>query len=226
MPADFIFNDIFSRTNTKKFIQHFAQDDNWHNLDMENGDLGYGLIHYSLIRLIKPKRVLCVGSRYGYIPAICALACKDNKQGVVDFVDAAYDQTTGEDENHWGGVGFWKTQKGKDHFRKFGLQKHVKLHVMTTAEFKKKYPKRRWGYIHIDGDHSYKGVKFDFQSFWPKLLGGGFLALHDIFTKDLGGLEYGVEKLWQELKKEKKHNCMEFPGECGLGIVQKQSGVE
>jgi hypothetical protein len=41
---------------------------------------------------MRPKRVLCVGSRYGYIPAICAYACKENNYGVVDFVDAGFDE--------------------------------------------------------------------------------------------------------------------------------------
>lgn len=202
-----------------KFIKQYAKTDNWHNLDPATGSLGYGWIHYSLIRNLKPKRVLCIGSRYGFIPAICALACKDNQGGVVDFVDAGYDQNIGE-QNHWGGVGLWRKINKNDYFKPFGLSPFINLHVMTSIKYAKKYPKRKYDYIHLDGDHSYLGVKTDYNLFYPQLTKGGFIALHDICTKRLGGLDYGVGKFWQELKMKHSHTS-EFGDLCGLGIVQK-----
>lgn len=212
--------DLFSKKFINKFINHFARDDNWHEIDKKTGNLGYGWVHYGLIRNLRPKRVLVVGSRYGFIPAICALACKDNKKGIVDFVDAGYDFRNPKHKTHWGGVGFWKDIDPKQHFGKFGLDNYISLYVMTSKEFTKKYPKRKWDYINLDGDHSYGGVKFDFEAFWPGLKSNGFMSLHDIHSKSHGDLKYGVYRCWRELKKLYP-STIEFGGRFGLGLIQK-----
>lgn len=212
---------IFHNKNLKTFTKQFAQEDNWHELDVKTGNLGYAWIHYSYIRILKPKNVLCVGSRYGLIPAICALACRDNGFGVVDFVDAGFDQNNPDHEGkHCGGVGFWKTDLGRNHFKKFGLENHIKLHIMITRDFFTSTNKK-WGYAHLDGDHSYKGINFDFNKTWPNILKGGIVAFHDINTTDtMGNIEYGTRRIWQELKK-KYNTTIELPGTCGLGLIQK-----
>lgn len=209
------------RFNGKRFLKIYANGDNWHELDYESGDLGYGWIHYGLIKLLKPKRVLVVGSAYGFIPAVCALACKANKKGMVDFIDAGYDVNSRQDkEKHWGGVGFWKRVDTRKYFGKFGLGNYVNFCLTTSKEFAQKYSKRRWDYIYLDGDHSYQGVKDDYKRFWPKLNPGGYLSLHDIYVDKLGGFKYGVIELWRELNK-KGLNCLSFPGKYGLGVIRK-----
>ena len=57
-----------------------------HGVEISPPFIGLGLLHYSLIRIIKPKRILCIGSLRGFIPVLCALACQDNEKGFVDFV--------------------------------------------------------------------------------------------------------------------------------------------
>jgi len=172
---------------------------------------------------------LVIGSKYGFIPAICALACRDNEKGIVDFVDAGYDQTNprdnsvlgGKKNRHWGGVGFWTKVDVEKHFGAFDLSKYIRTHVATSAEFKKRNPNRKWGYVYIDGDHSYEGVKEDFKRYWPNLSKGAILSLHDIYTKRLGGLDYGVWRFWRDIKRFNKYNLLEIPGSFGLGIIQK-----
>lgn len=192
--------------------------DGGHNIDPTTGFLGFGLIHYALVRNLKPRRVLCIGSRMGFIPAILALACKDNRRGQVDFVDAGY----GHDnpEKHWSGIGFWKKTHPVAHFTKLGVSDRITTHVMTTREYANKYPKRRYQYIYVDGDHSYKGVKLDYFLFWPRLDKGGFMSFHDVVAK--GHVDkglFGVWKFWKELRGNKI--TLPFPRESGLGIVQK-----
>lgn len=149
-------------------------------------------------------------------------ACRDNKKGIVDFVDAGYDLTKPEDRDHsWGGVGFWKQEDIKRHFGEFGLDKYIRIYVMKSEEFLEKFPKRKWEYIYIDGDHSYKGVRQDFELCWPRLKSRGFMGFHDIYIKEIGGCSYGVRKLWQELKSQSKYGMIELRGFCGLGIIQK-----
>jgi predicted O-methyltransferase YrrM len=187
------------------------------NTDPSRGGLGFGLIHYSLIRNSKPKRILCIGSRKGFVPAICALACQDNQYGTVDFVDAGYDS---DNKDHfWGGMGLWKRIDQRKYFSIFSIHKHIHLYVMTTEEFISKY-KWNYQYIYIDGDHSYQGAKKDYLFTWKRLETGGFMVFHDItpkFTQD--HQQYGVWKLWKELSN--KHT-ISFPLKGnGLGIIQK-----
>jgi len=206
----------------KKLIRLYSREDNWHEVDAKTGNLGYGFVHYGLIRLIKANRVLAIGSKYGYIPAVCAMACKDNKAGMVDFVDASYDHTKWpQDKNHWGGVGFWKKIDVKKHFGKMGLNKHIKFYLMISKKFAQTTKNQKWDYIYIDGDHSYEGVKKDFNLFYPRLKNGGYLLLHDIYTKNLGDLDYGVNTFWEEIKASGKYQTMEFSGKIGLGMIRK-----
>lgn len=221
MIADLFSSGLVIKSRVRRFISEFTKGDNWHEIEIKKANLGYAWLHYSLIRILKPKFVLCVGSKYGYIPAICALACKDNGYGMVDFVDAGYDQQDPKDKNHWGGVGYWKTDLGRNQFKKFQLHNFITLYVMNSKEFKKEHPNKIWDYIYIDADHSYKGVMNDFKLFFNSLPNSGIMAFHDINTQEIGGLNYGVNRFWNKLKKSKKYNLFELPGRIGLGLIQK-----
>lgn len=219
------FSSLFSKTLVNKraagiFIKHYAGVDNWHNLDLHTGDLGYGWIHYAYIRLLKPKRILCIGSRHGYIPAVCALACKDNGSGMIDFVDAGLDEDRDE-AGHWGGQGVWKRVNPDDHFSAFDLASYIQLHVMRSSDFFKKCSTRKFGYAHIDGDHSFKGVSFDFNQTWKRMDRGGAIAIHDIHSKPTRTFSYGVKLFWDNLTRSGKYQTFSFPGKFGLGLVQK-----
>lgn len=210
-------NRITNDFRIKSLMKGFGVDEYGHRASIKDADLGYGWIHYSLIRTVKPKNILCIGSRYGYIPALLAQACKENGKGHVDFVDAGYGK---DSPHHWTGVGYWSTPEGKDCFQKFGLERFISTFTMTTKAFLKKR-RSRYGYIYIDGDHSYKGVKFDHSKFWPMLENHGIMAFHDI------GVEgakpegtYGVKKLWEKISGK---NSLEFLFDgSGLGIIQKR----
>ena len=220
----FNFNksNIFDKSGVNRLIRFYARRHIWHNQDKKSGNLGYGWIHYALIRNFRPKRILCVGSEYGFVPAVCAVGCRDNKFGKVDFVDAGMDmnEVNKVAGDHWGGVGFWKKCNPKRYFGKFGMEEYIDLYVMRDDKFAKKYSKRTYDYIHIDGDHSYKGVKLDFDLFWPRLNKGGFMAFHDIASPDKDGNVYGTRDFWAELKKKYKVT-IEFNKDPGVGIIQK-----
>lgn len=216
-----IFKDnrsiIFNRAITRKIIEYFqGLYDFGHQVDLKTGNLGYGFIHYSLIVNLKPKRVLCIGSRTGFIPAILSLAVKENGFGVVDFVDADYDETH---PKAWTGIGFWKKVNIKKYFSFLDIKKNLNFYLMTSEEFYKKF-KYRYQYIYIDGDHSYEGVKKDYLMFWRRLDKYGLMVFHDVVVKKQKDLPlFGVWRLWQEIKANKI--IFPFPKESGLGIVQK-----
>ncbi len=50
-------------------------------------------------------------------------------------------------------------------------------------------------FLFIDGDHSYEGVKKDFERYKPFIRDGGIIAFHDIVSN-----RYGVSKFWNEIK--------------------------
>jgi len=208
-------------TLIRGLMNHFKADECGHRADIDFADLGYGWIHYGLVRCQKPNRILAIGSGYGYIPSLLAQACHDNGIGHVDFVDAGY----GLELRHAGAwVGFWKTIEGQSIFQTFemgSLKKRITLYNMRTEEFFKKYDNLVYDYIYIDGDHLYKGIKFDVDHALPLLSKGGFLVLHDIsiLEKQAEG-KYGVERVWKEIAKK---NYLEFNHPVsGLGILQKQ----
>lgn len=214
-----IFGDnrsiIFNRATARKIISYYGADDG-QNVNLKSGNLGYGLIHYDYILNIKPKRILCVGSRKGFIPAMCALACQENGFGQVDFVDAGYDL---DNPNHWTGIGWWKKINPEKHFSFLEVNNWLTTYVMTTKEFSHKY-KYRYQYVYIDGDHSYEGVKTDFNLFWPRLDKHGLMVFHDVFVKkDVGLPPFGVWRFWQEIKKNKI--IFPTPKNSGLGMIQK-----
>lgn len=212
-------HSLVNKREIIKLMKHFKADEYGHLANEETGDLGYGWWHYCLIRQSKPKRLLCIGSRHGFIPALMATACRDNGFGHVYFVDAGFGE---DDKNHWSGVGFWKTSLGQNIFHDYGLSRHISLYVMTTQEFKKKCRLLNFDYIYIDGNHSFSGVKFDFETFWPKLNQHGYMLFHDIAVEgNLPEGEYGVAKQWKKIKS-KEINFLEILDiQSGLGVLQK-----
>lgn len=190
-----------------------------HNNDYNNQNLGFGLLHYAFIRNIRPENILVIGSQRGYVPAICGLACKDEGYGSVDFVDAGYST----DEPHaWGGLGIWKTAKS-DYWKPINCEKIITLYNVRLDEFK---TKKIYDYIYIDGDHSYEGVKKDFEICKKILKLGGYMTFHDVSVeKDTQYGKCGVKDFWNDLKKDvsesKCFEFMEFPYSAGLGFCRK-----
>lgn len=149
-----------------------------------------------------------------------AQACYENKYGSVDFVDAGF----GLRKNVPGhNRSFWRSDASVGHFSYLSKNKYIRIHIMTSEEFVKKYPTATWDYVYIDGDHSYIGVKKDFRLFWKRVQKNGFMVFHDITTKDNGIFTYGVRKFWKELLHSKTYHSVFFDGKCGLGMLQKVS---
>lgn len=88
--------------------------------------------------------------------------------------------------------------------------------------------------LFIDGDHTYEGVKRDFEMYGP-LVRGGVIAFHDIVPATDAGprsrngevLRGGdVPRFWSELRE--RHNVVEFvedwrSGRFGIGMIRAAS---
>jgi len=78
-------------------------------------------------------------------------------------------------------------------------------------------------FLFIDGDHTYDGVRQDFEMYRSFVRPGGMIAFHDIvFNPHHPG--YGVERFWGELRNEYKtheliDNRYHLPG-GGVGVLE------
>lgn len=77
------------------------------------------------------------------------------------------------------------------------------------------------GLLHIDGMHTYEAVKRDFENWLPKVAPGGIIFLHDIMVRHG---DFGVWKLWDEIKQRFPEATFEFHHHWGLGVVRKPGG--
>jgi predicted O-methyltransferase YrrM len=175
------------------------------------GSLGYGWVHYGLIRAMRPERVLAIGSRHGFIPACMAAALKDNRHGRMDFVDANYNVTT-DGEQAAGGQGWWTTHSFGD------LDGVTDMHLMRTDKF---FPtcKHQYAYIHIDGGHTYDIAKYDFAESARRLAPDGVIAMHDAINQTHPTNE-GPGRVIQDVACE--WDIIRFPGTYGLVIMQRK----
>ena len=94
----------------------------------------------------------------------------------------------------------------------------------TAARIQTLLAGRALDFLFIDGDHSYSGVKADYELYSPFVAPGGLIALHDIVPASTQ-LAFGVAQFWQELKKKEKGATSEFvadwgQGGFGIGVVR------
>lgn len=74
-------------------------------------------------------------------------------------------------------------------------------------------------FLFIDGDHSYEGVRKDFEMYSPLVRAGGVVAFHDIAPC---GPPKEVFKLWEEIKGSRVHKEVIYhrgDGAMGIGVV-------
>jgi predicted O-methyltransferase YrrM len=146
-----------------------------HNAD-QNG-IGFGLLHYAFVRNLQPEHALALGSRYGFVPACIALALKANGKGRLHFVDANYDDRTDCFRTAYGGTGYWR-KPASELFATLDLSDWIDVFVERTDSFFAR-ASVRYGYVYVDADHSYQGVKYDFEQALQHLTPGGLVTFHD-----------------------------------------------
>lgn len=92
----------------------------------------------------------------------------------------------------------------------------------THAEVQQLLAGRSIDLLFIDGDHSYEGVKADFQTYRQFVSPNGIIGLHDIAHSD-EHKTIKVPRFWRELAAEKLNiqSVIAKPGQSpGIGIVR------
>jgi predicted O-methyltransferase YrrM len=77
--------------------------------------------------------------------------------------------------------------------------------------------------LFIDGDHTYEGMKKDFEMYEPLVKVGGIIILHDVVPHRLER-GCGVDRYWDEIKRCHEHReFVENPDQqwAGIGLIIK-----
>lgn len=162
-------------------------------------NLGFGFIFYALVRAIRPKNVVVIGSKAGFAPIVFGLALKDNEgynikkidcenvtlmhMGLpqLHFVDPSY-SVVKNDKNHWYGIGKWDSaEKVSALWKKYQLDKIITHFKKTSAEYLTDTSSfEQIDLLYVDGDHSYSGIMHDFTEFYKKLKKDALVIAHDV----------------------------------------------
>jgi hypothetical protein len=212
-----------------------------------NRHLGDGLIVYSLIQHMRAKVCVCIGSGGGFIPRIMTQARFD-----------LYNQKIfeGKPDYNWGdigvtylvdacnGVGGLTSVDDKDSFLNSNFFPRLIKSTSEDAYYNFFVLQDiKIDFLFIDGDHSYDGVKKDFDLYSKIMSDNGVIVLHDtdsnyekslIVSEDSKQNHFpfdGPSKLVCELDKNadwdliKLHNfgiLKDKPSSSGITIIKKK----
>ncbi len=145
--------------------------------------LGDGLLVYSFIQFIRAKVCVCIGSGGGFIPRLMTQARWDlHGQKIFE----------GNNQQEWGdigttiiidaanGVGGFTDWTNENSFLRQHFQPQVILETSEKA-FYDFFVRQdiKIDYLHIDGEHSYEGVKKDFELYSTIMSENGMITIHD-----------------------------------------------
>ncbi len=212
-----------------------------------NEHLGDGLIVYSIIQHMRAKTCVCIGSGGGFIPRIMTQARIDlHKQNIFN----------GNNNYNWGdigstylvdacnGIGGPNELEGESSF--FRSTFYPRFIKTTSVDAYYNFFVRqdiKIDVLFIDGDHSYEGVKQDFELYSNIVNPKGIIILHDtdgeyeetlIVSEDAKKDHHrfdGPSKFIKELQENpewnliKLHNfgiLMDKPSSTGITIINRK----
>ena len=138
-----------------------------HHESAHDLNLGFGFLYYGLVRTLRPRHVLVIGSGFGFSVVPCA-GLKDNAKGELHFVDPSYSVLTDGPFRTVGGTSQWHDpEKVVRRFARFGVEDIVTHYRKRSDEYFDDYDALGLPPIDlafIDGSHAYADVRSDFLS--------------------------------------------------------------
>ena len=136
--------------------------------------MGAGIMYFSIPYLLKAKTCVCLGSGGGFVPRLmvdCIWELQETDMidsGEVYVVDAT-NSVNGEVD--WSDDDSFLREKFNPKF----------LNTTTEDAFYNFFVKRdiKIDYLHIDADHTYEGVKKDFELYSTIMNENGIISIHD-----------------------------------------------
>lgn len=209
--------------------------------------MGDGLVVYSLVQHMRAKVCVCIGSGGGFVPRVIT-------QARVDLYNQKIFE--GNPDYNWGdigvtylvdacnGIGGPTDVENETSF--FREKFHPRLIKSTSVEAYYDFFIRqdiKIDFLFIDGDHSYEGVKKDFELYSKILSDNGVIVLHDtdysfeetLIVSEDSKKDYhsfsGPSQLVKELQQSPDWNLinlhnfrilMDKPSSSGITIINKK----
>ncbi|OIR07332.1 hypothetical protein GALL_105880 [mine drainage metagenome] len=189
------------------------------------GDAGW-LLH-GLVRTMKPETCVEIGSARGHSTCLLGLALKLNLRGRLWAVDPHF-------QNAWSDKVAEDTQATlSSNLAAAGVTDYVTIVRKTTRDAESSLP-IRIDFAFIDGDHSYEGVKTDWEILKPRMAPFGVVVFHDTLWdrnrdeelyKSYRRENMGVPKLLEELRLE-GYPIVTINQNWGISMLQLPKGGE
>jgi len=172
-----------------------------------------------LVKELKPKRILEIGSLYGGTMWYWMHAVKGAEIVSVDIGVAERNASIADIEH--ARIALWPEWERETGSEIVQIRADSTL-VETISAVKEYAP---FDFIFIDGGHDFNTAMADWKNYWPMLRSGGLLTFHDIaYSRD--NPECGVRTVWREVRNNGKwqeivneHNS---DGWCGIGVMWKE----
>ena len=212
-----------------------------------NENMGDGLVVYALVQNMRAKNCVCIGTGGGFIPRIMTQARIDLfKQGIFE----------GNNDFNWGdigatylvdacnGIGGPNDLENEESFYRKEFQPRFIKDTSENAYYNFFVIQDiKIDILFIDGDHSYEGVKKDFDLYSNILSENGIIIIHDtdleyekniIISEDAKKDHHsfdGPSKLIKELQENPQWNLinlhnfrilMDKPSSSGITIINKR----
>jgi predicted O-methyltransferase YrrM len=162
----------------------------------------------ALLRRRRLRAVLEIGTERGGTFHVWTRLAEPGAQLIsVDWPEAAVQELAGEDELR--AMGRERQQidvvRGDSHTD------------ATRARIERALAGRRLDVLFVDGDHSYEGVRRDFELYSPLVRGGGLVVFHDVLRhRPEAGSE--VDRFWQEIRRGyRSREFVDRESETGFG---------
>lgn len=168
------------------FVAPYDQWMPWHS---GLGDATH--VMYALVRGLRPRVIVEVGTARGRSACAMALACRENGVGRVVAIDP-------HDSNNWNDTSTRGTTERflRERVADYQLETFVDIRVATSVVVSPTWTEPI-DLLFIDGDHTYKGVKEDFEGFRKHLSPHALVVFHDSAWEH--------EQPWEEHQNYKTH---------------------
>ncbi len=166
------------------------------------------------VRKLKPRTVLEIGTAKGGTLFLWTRLAEPD--ATIVSIDLPGGKFGGGYSNRWGSI-----------YKRFGRARQ-KLRLLrenshdpgTRAKAEGIFGGRAVDLLFIDGDHTYEGVKQDWELYSPLVRKGGMIVFHDV----AGNYDdTQVKRFWDSIKGEFEHKelAVDPRGYYGIGIIVK-----